>query len=209
MLDTAKDLLAVIREALITLVVIIVLIFPAHVGAWLQQRGVQKIEMAGATVDLAQFDKTREALNTVTVAANSVQEQPRLKASLETAAGQLSQTLAGQVRAISRSDPNVLPRDGWMYLGTVNGDKSAWRAGVTPTVQGNWPIRIGDDVTLATDSNLHTDSASDDRPKSSIISVLPRGTSVRIYELDSARAVPADDSAAPGYRVWAKVRSAT
>src|SRR5882762_1361373 len=123
MLETIKEFLTVIREALITLVVLFVLFFPAEVGAWLAAHGVQKFEVAGATVDLAQFKSTREALNAVTNAANSLQEQPRLRESLETAAGQLSQSLAGQVRALSKSDPNALPHDGWMYLGTLNSDK--------------------------------------------------------------------------------------
>lgn len=209
MLAQAKDLVAVIREVLIILAVLLVLLFPSQVGAWLAGHGVHQIGFEGTTVDLTQFDNTREALNAVTDAANALDKQPQLQASLEQAAGKLSQTLANQVRTISRSNPNEVPGDGWMYLGTLNNDKSGWRQGVSPTVQGTWPLKPGDDVTLATDTNLHTDSTSEERPNSRIISVLPRGTKVHIYELDDARAVPSSDKAAPGYRAWAKVRVIT
>lgn len=125
--------------------------------------------------------------------------------SLQTLADQLSTTLATQVQAISQQNPSILPHTGWLYLGTLNTQKSAWREGVSPTVRASWPVKPGDVLTLGSDTNLHKDSLPSDRPMAPIISVLPLGTKVRIEALDIARPVPPGDHFAPGYRAWAQV----
>lgn len=209
MLASLKDGLAIIREALIIVAVLAVLLFPSQVGTWLFARGVQKIEVAGAEISLAQFNKTKELLNTVEDAASATGEQPSIQAALQKAAGQLSQTIATQVRALTQDNPSVLPRSGWIYLGSINDKKTDWRAGVLPTIREKWPPQPGDVVIIATDANLREDSASVARPRARIVSVLPGGTHVTIRELDDTRPIPATDKFAPGFRAWARVEVAS
>lgn len=215
MLAQLRDFLGSIRELALIAALATVLVFPSQLGAWLAAHGVKKVEAGGVSIDLTQFTATTDAQNTVQRATEALATLPpdspavtQAKAALDTAAQRLAQNVARQVREISGKDAAVLPRDGWIYLGTLDAQKTNWRRGVSPTVDAKWPLAPGDSVTLATDTNLHADSATEDRPHSRILSVLPAGTQVQILAVDADRRVPDGDQAAPGFRAWASVRAA-
>lgn len=207
-LGTIQAMLAIVREALIIVAVVFVFLFPTTVGSWLVAHGVHSIAVAGAEISLDQFHNTTAHLNTVEQAANDTSAEPQVQATLQKLAISLKQTAAEQVRSLSAVSPGLLPRAGWIYLGTVNADKSGWQSRVVPDVVDRWPLAVGDIVTLSTDVNLRSDSSPHADPQAPIVSVLPSGTRARIRSLDTSRVVPAGDVAAPGFRAWAQIEVA-
>ncbi len=205
MIEAIRNWLAIVREAMIIVAIGMLLIFPTEVGAWLFARGVQKIEIGGATVSLAQFNQTRAALNAVQAAQNASVTAPEIVTELQNAATQLRITLVDQVRTLSRNDASGLPNGGWIYLGTLNEAKTDWKPNLSRDVTERWPVHPNDIVRLSTDTNLRADSTSEKRPTSRILSVLPDGTRVRIVDLDTSRMVAEDSQDRPGYRAWANV----
>jgi hypothetical protein len=203
MVQAIKDWLGIIREVMIILAVAMILIFPTEVGAWLFARGVQTIEIGGATVSLAQFNQTREALNAVQDAQNAAPAQKAQQ--LQTVATKLQATLADQVESLSRSGTSGLPTTGWVYLGTLNEGKTDWKPKISKDVTAPWPIKPEDTVVVSTNTNLRSESTSEQRPTAPILSTLLRGTKVRILSLDTDRKVADDSPDRPGYRAWAKV----
>jgi hypothetical protein len=202
MVDAIKNWLGIVREAMIIVAVGMVLLFPTEVGSWLFARGVQKIEIGGATVSLAQFNQTRAALNAVQAAQNAA---PGAETELQNVATQLRTTLVDQVRTLSNSDTSGLPSAGWIYLGTLNEAKTDWKPKLARDVTDKWPIHPNDVVRISTDTNLRAETTTENRPIARILSVLPEGTRVRIIELDTDRKVAEDSADRPGYRAWASV----
>jgi hypothetical protein len=203
MVQAIKDWLGIIREVMIIVAVAMILIFPTQVGAWLFARGVQKIEIGGATVSLTQFNQTREALNAVQDAQNAAPAQKAQQ--LQTVATKLQAALVDQVESLSRSGTAGLPTTGWIYLGTLNEGKTDWKPKISKDVANPWPIKLEDIVVLSVNTNLRSDSTSELRPTAPILSALPLGTKVRVLSLDTDRKVADDSPDRPGYRAWAKV----
>lgn len=203
MLAVTRELLAVIREILVIIAVAVVLLYPSQVGKWLHNRGVQKIGMAGVEISMEQFAEKREELNIVAQAVSALNGQPELQASLQKVATQLGHSVASQVGLLQKSNPAALPKGGWVYLGTLNPERTAWLHG--SYVREPWPLAAGDMATTDTDLNLRSDSASERRPGAMIKSVLPDGTRVRIQELDTSRPVEPNAREPAGFRTWARV----
>ena len=200
----ARDLLALLRETVVVVLVLLVVVNYNQVGAWLVAHGFTRLEFAGNVITLDQFKQQVTTLNSVNKALDASTDVG-VKHELTAVQRDLGVTVANQVAALSRTTPNLLPQGGWIYLGTLAQDRSAWRGNVAPTVRSSWPLRVNDVLTLATNVNLRGDSTSETRPRAPILSVLPDGTRVKLLELDDKRRVPDGDPDAPGYRLWGRI----
>jgi hypothetical protein len=119
---------------------------------------------------------------------------------IQTAKDTLTHSLAVQDAALRQADAKAATRAGWLVLGQITGDGSAWAPGAEKAVDANWPLAAGARVIVDSDANIHADPAGDQHTEGSVVGAIRAGEEVKIDQLDLQSSGPAG-----GRTVWARV----
>ena len=123
------------------------------------------------------------------------------RAELMTADRALKRSLATQQQVVAQIASSVVPDSGWMFLGKVTEDKSAWSVGSPQTVNSTSVLLPpGSTLTVRDNAYLRADGPSSARSSAAILGVVKVGETVKVDELDYSHAKGG------GWFVWAKVR---
>jgi hypothetical protein len=123
------------------------------------------------------------------------------RAELTTADRALKRSLATQQQVVAKIDTSAIADSGWMFLGRVNEDKTAWSVGSPQTVSPTTvPLSQGAKLTVLDDAYLRADGPSNARSSAAILGVAKVGETLQVVEVDHSHAKRG------GWFVWAKVR---
>lgn len=207
-----KDLFAAAKDAALVGCVAAVLIFPDATKAFLRTVGLTSFQTPLGTINLAE-NQVREgtaALTALSAAERTVPpESPAAQAIAEATRALQTATVRAQ-DTVAQLQPSALAAQGWMYLGTLDPQRTGWKPGIPnrtiPTVAEAFAeIRPGSVLRLRTDANLREAKPSAAGELARVVRVVREGQRVRVLEIDPSRPVDAGDSDAPGFRVWARV----
>lgn len=226
-----KDLLVVLRDGLILLVFVLLHFFPAKVNQVLTQAGFTKGTIAGFTWEReleASSEQAKGAGQAVALVEGKLTglaerledldrraADPSLKRSLrelsqevqtsqqeaQAANRAVKSSLLAQQRIIEQVAPAALETTGWLYLGKVAEDKSAWAPGHPATVAPTDPsLNPGTRLRIRDDVYLRGEVASGSRSSAPVLGVLRVGETAEVLQVDYSHAK------AGGWFAWVKVR---
>lgn len=207
-----KDLFAAAKDAALLGCVAAVLIFPEPTKAFLRKVGVTSVPTPFGTLSVAesQIRDNTAALTALDGARREVQAGSDAARAVDAAVRAVQAATVRAQEAVAELQPTALVSGGWMYLGTLDPQRTAWKPGVPsrtiPTVSVPFASLHPDVVVqVRTDVNLREarPSPTGDLPR--VVRVVRGGQQVRILEIDASRPVETNDPDAPGYRVWARV----
>ncbi|MBV9782884.1 MAG: hypothetical protein JO264_03610 [Acidisphaera sp.] len=197
-----RDAFAILREAAIVGVILFFMLDPTAVGTFLAQRGVHDVDVMGVHVALDQFNQVKDALNAVSQQSQS-DEAAGAAAADNPAEAALTDVLASIGTALHQADPSLIPRQGWVLLGTLEPGADELRPGPARKVDEPYAaIKPGETLVLRASARLVADTEPHWQAK--VLSALPAGAHVTIRALDrthvqGAQGRPVFD------RLWAKV----
>lgn len=177
------------------------------------QSAAEETKAVGQTVDQAteNYGKLIERLSelekkvtdpTVKAEVKNIGEVAETsRAELTTADRALKRSLATQQQVVAEIGSSVVTESGWMFLGKINEDKTAWSAGSPQTVRpAPVPLVQGVKLTVRDNAYLHADGTSNARSSSAILGVANVGETFTVDAVDYSHAKGG------GWFVWAKVR---
>jgi hypothetical protein len=224
-LDIAKSAIEILRDLLIGIFIILIFTMPgcinkafnaaglqkAEVAGFVWQRdaakaggeissaklGVQDVsqaltELAGKTKDPAVQSALKDAVNRLAVSQASINSADQsIKSSVEQA--QLAETKQEQPKAT----------EGWVFLGHLTQDKSAWTYTNAHKPGGGDPdLKPGQ---LQTSDNIYMRAATSPGQHATglVIGVIPSGVMIDVLEIDTS-----SHALSGGWFVWARVKTA-
>ncbi|MFH0778475.1 MAG: hypothetical protein V2A71_07565 [Candidatus Eisenbacteria bacterium] len=191
MLLTIKDGLAVAKEAAIALLILLFFLSPATIGSSLKKAGFTKVSLWGVEADLAKqsYEATVQLANEIaTIEATSDTLSPSTQNRIEIAKQRIDGILADQVKLLEKAAPDLMPREGWIFLGTVDESRTAWKEGSPVAVKEDaWPLERGTTLTVAKDGYLRGTPLAGPRTSGPIQASVRAGDRVRVVELDFSR----------------------
>jgi seryl-tRNA synthetase len=226
-----KDVVSALRDSVLFLLFLLLLFAPSTIKERLNAAGFTKgsiggfeweaqiksaaaeTKTVGQTVDQASdnYDKLIERLS----ALEKQVTDPAVKATvkdlgdvaevsrtdLKTADRALKRSLATQQQIVAQISPSSVADVGWIFLGKVTQDTSAWVGGRPQTV-GSTSARPapGTILTVRDDAYLRADGPSAARASAAILGVVKVGDTVEVIDIDYSHAKGG------GWFVWAKVR---
>lgn len=226
-----KDVVSALRDSVLFLLFVLLLFAPASIKARLAAAGFTKGSIGGfeweAQIKSA-AEQTKTVGQTVGQATENYSKlierlgelekkvtDPTVKAEvknigvvaetsrveLTTADRTLKRSLATQQQVVAQMALSVVDDSGWMFLGKVTEDKTAWVAGSPQTVSSaSTPLSQGATLTVRDDAYLRADGPTNGRSSAAILGVAKVGESVQVVEVDYSHA------RGGGWFVWAKVR---
>ena len=226
-----KDLMTALRDSVLFLLFVLLLFAPATIKDRLVAAGFTKGSIAGfeweAQIRTA-TETTKSAGHTVVQAAEDYDKlierlaalekqvtDPKVRSEIKgleavatssrtelaSADQAIKRSLAAQQQIVTQIAPASVADAGWIYLGKVTEDKTAWAAGAPKTVRTPSPtVATGDKLTVVDDVYLRGDTASSSRSSAPVLAVAKVGETVQVLDLDYSHAKGG------GWFVWAKVR---
>jgi hypothetical protein len=225
-----KDLIAASRDGILVVLALLLLLFPATIKERLLDAGFTKGNIGGLEWEgiaeetrtvgqaVSQADEQYNELIDRLAELEKKVEDPDLKQSLNrlgeeaqlsrdgliVADKTLKRSLSAQQAMVQSVAPSAVPEGGWMYLGKVNEEKTAWEAGSPATVKYVDPsITPGTQLTMRDDVYWRADAASGSRSRAPILSVARVGTVIEVEEIDWSHA------RGGGWFVWVKAHTAS
>ncbi len=227
----AKDVVSVLRDGVIFLLFILLLFAPGTINKRLTEAGFTKGSVAGfeweAQIKSA-TETTKTAGQTVVQAAEnydalierlaelekrvtdtSVQsalksigaEAATSRAELATADQAIKRSLAVQQQIVTQVAPAAVADTGWLFLGKVNEEKTAWAPGSPQTVNATDPaLPRGTKLVVRDDVYLRGDAPANARASAPVLAVGKVGDTMEVLAVDYSHA------RGGGWFVWAKVR---
>lgn len=226
-----KDTLSALRDGLLFVVFLLLFFTPAKVNQRLKEAGFTKGSIAGfewqaklkeaaeqtksvgqsvgqATEEYGRLiDRLKELENKVSDPSFKAEmknigvsaEESRMN--LETADRTLKRSLATQQQVVAEVAFSSVVESGWMFLGKVTEDKTAWSSGSPKTILSSpSPPPPGTALIVRDDAYLRGDSPSNSRASAPILGVVKIGEALKVIEVDFSHAKSG------GWFVWAKVR---
>lgn len=226
-----KDVVAALRDSVLFLLFLLLLFAPDTINNRLKAAGFtkgsiggleweaqvktaaeqtksvgQSIEQANASYDqlITRLSELEKKVNDPTVksevkAIGNAAEQSR--SDLAAADKVVKRSLAVQQQVVAEIAPSSVADSGWVYLGKVNEDKTAWAAGSPQTIQAvPLPLADGMRLSIVDDTYLRKDSTTNSRSSAPILGVAKVGESLELLDTDYSHAKGG------GWFIWAKVQ---
>ena len=224
-----KNVVSVLRDSVIFLLFLLLLFAPSTIKNRLIASGFTKASIAGFQWEAqlkSAAEETKAVGQTVGQAAedyNTLIERlgdlekritdPSVKAEvntlsqvaeasrveLTTADRAIKRSLAKQQQVVSEIGPSPVADSGWLFLGRVTEDKSAWSGSPHATGPTSTPPSPGTKLTMRDAGYLRADGPSNVRSSAAILGVAKAGDTFDVVELDYSHA------RGGGWFVWAKV----
>lgn len=215
-LGNVKDVVAIVKESVILLVILVVLCFPRQTITALAKLGFGKIETPIGDIDTAEYLKAAAAVEAarsgVTDAAAAVQavlgtvegtartQLTEVADGLRTTAASLNQpeqvlATAAKKQPLAGAEPTL---EGWMFVGHADEAKRAW-APASEIVSAPTPLfEPGQTVRVTKDVYLRGSSRTGDRNAGPVVGVVHAGEDVRVLEVGYTHALRG------GWFVWVR-----
>lgn len=227
-LTSVKEVLVVLREAILPVIFISLLLFPSLVNNVLQNAGFTEGSFAGLTwqksveqtkvaskyvadvgTELEEIKKELEQLevsnsnpsvqrNVESLLTRIEDSQKKTKVADQT----LKSSLINQEEVIERKTSQSKEQIGWIYLGKVDENKIRWERGYPKSIV---PVKVesvreGEVLKINDDVYLRGEVSSGPRSAASVLSVVRVNEQVQVLNLDFSHAKGG------GWFVWTKVR---
>ena len=129
-------------------------------------------------------------------------EAQKSSTKLKAADRSVRHNFAVQQQLVAKIRPSAVTKAGWLYLGKVTQDKTAWVAGSPKHIQSTSPALLsGKTLTVIDDVYLRERGTVNGRPtRGKILGAAKEGDAVEVIELDYSRA------RGGGWFVWVKVQ---
>ncbi|MGY0195252.1 hypothetical protein ACWA7J_09260 [Leptothrix sp. BB-4] len=195
-----KDLSSFLRDALLTLVVLICIVHPSSIKAFLTESGLSKLGAFGVTVELKEEKEKIEVAQSKVNAAvvgdpARTSDQPPPEAQNKPVDPAFKQA----VQEARRVAPQLLPDSGWVFLGRVDADRKRWADGASTTTTAAWPVAPDDVLTVKDDVYVRAITGDKWHSKAPVTTVAKIGDRLKVVEVDYTAAK------AGGAFVWVKV----
>jgi hypothetical protein len=205
---SVKDGSAAIKDVALVACLAAVLLFPDWTKASLRTMGLTTLETPLGKLNLAE-SQVRDGTATLTALDGVRREVPPGSEAAKAVDAVMRSVQTATMRAqeaVAAVQPAALVSSGWMYLGTIDPQRTDWKARTTNTVIAPYASLHPDKVVQTlTDVNLREFRPSPTGDLARVVRVVRGGQEVRILEIDTSRPVDRANPDAPGYRVWAKV----
>jgi hypothetical protein len=229
-IDLVKSVFELSRDGAIVIVLVLIVMFPAALKTILINAGVQTIQYGGVTWQAqaeaakqqtsqavnqvaqiqASNDDLKSQLDDLAKSATSPTQKAKIatiSAAVQASDGQiqaanavLTRSLAAQDSALRQADPKAATVAGWVYLGEITEDRSAWAPNAPKIVDAHWPLAAGSSVTLTRDTNVRGDPAGVEHTAAPVVGAIRADEAVTIDQLDLKSHLRAG-----GWTVWARV----
>lgn len=216
---TAGAVVDLIRRFLIVLIIGstfgAAVFFPDWVGTRVLKLGIRKIGPEGVEISRSEVqnnvDQLLRVADQINLAIATADRGPTgnnrdVIRQLQEAGQNLATVISPQIQTLDSLGQSASVRTGWAYLGARSSDGKRWlhSGQYYTTFVETWPLQVGQTIIFTRDTNLHVDSAPEDRKTSRVENIIPRGTSATIKQLDEGRPT-ASSEGEPGTLVWAQV----
>jgi len=132
---------------------------------------------------------------------NLGQAAEKSKAEIVVADSTLKRSLATQQRIVSEVNPSSVPDSGWIFVGKLTQDKTAWTSDTALTVSpAPLSFSAGMKLTVRDDVYLRADAPSNAHTSAPILSVARTGDTLEVLDQDLSHFLRG------GWFVWLKVR---
>jgi hypothetical protein len=200
LLSRLKDGSAFARDLLLTAIVAICVLHPASIKSFLLDSGLSKLSFFGVSFELKEEKEkvlaAQEKVNAQVLAdgAHAPGEPPP-----EASNAPVDPAFKEAILSAERVAPQILPSAGWVFLGRVDREKTAWADGGSSTVTAAWPVRENDVLTVKDDVYIRALSDSGYHSAAPVTTVAKVGDRLTVVELQYSAA------RVGGFFVWAKV----
>ena len=227
-LSFIKEILVVLREAILPVIFILLLLFPSLINTALQNAGFTEGSFAGLTWKKS-VEQTKIASQYVADVGSELEEirkeleqlkgsntNPSVQRNVESlltriedsqnktkvADQTLKSSLKNQEDVIERKDLQSKEQIGWIYLGKVDENKTGWERGYPKSIV---PVRVesvreGEVLKINDDVYLRGEVSSGPRSAATVLSVVKVNEQVQVLELDYSHAKGG------GWFAWVKVK---
>lgn len=226
-----KDVVSALRDSVLFLLFLLLLFSPETVKSRLYDAGFTKgsiggfdweaqiksdaeqTKTVGQTVDRANenYGKLIERLSelemrvtdpTVRATVKNIADVAETsRTDLAGANSAIRRSLAVQQQIVAKISPAKVAESGWILLGKVTEDKSAWSSGSPQTIGPTTPRPIpGTKLTIRDDVYIRATGPSNTRASAPILGAVKAGDTVEVTDIDYSHAKPW------GWFVWAKVK---
>lgn len=195
-----KELSSFLRDASLTIVVVICLLQPSSIKTFLKESGLSKLNFFGFEVEIEkEEEKIATAQQKITAKVVSAASASQDEAPPEALNKPVDQDFKQAVIAAEKVAPQILPTSGWVFLGRVNKEKTQWADGGSSTTTASWPV-VPDNVLTVRD-DVYVRAITDDKWRSNapVTTVAKIGDKLQVVELQYSSAKIG------GFYVWAKV----
>jgi len=200
-----KDISAAVRDIVLTAIFIICIINPENIKTFITSSGLSELSIFGIglkvqtvqqnlSVALAKTADQAPLPNTA-----SPSEVPNVELPPEAMNTPVSQELKQAVMDAELVAPQLLPSAGWVFLGSVNEEQTAWDGGMSSTTTAEWPVQKGSKVIVKDDVYIRQITSDNWHSSAPVVSVAKVGDTLTVSALDYSRA------GTGGYFVWAQV----
>jgi hypothetical protein len=225
--EAGKNLFSLLRDLFLFLFLVLLFQYPERLKESLSDAGIGEVDVFGfhvksqleeakqislaAAADiegtLGRNNEIRAQLDSVITANPAAAPQlAPLRAKLDksaialtAASDHLATSIAAQQTALQSANADSPQLAGWMYLGTIDAARSAWK-GRDQTTDLAWPVQSGAVGTVDDDAYVRADGAGAAHSGGAFLGVAKQGAKVRVDTVDVAPALP--NGLLP---VWAKV----
>jgi hypothetical protein len=184
---------------------------------WVQKKTEQSQAETKAIADrIQQLSKDNEALQSKIADLSQLSTSPAVSAAvaelkvdaaksaraLDDTDIRLTKSLVTQQAILQQTGVASVNREGWIYLGWINQEQSQWSNSGPKTVDSNWPLSVGSEVTIVDAVNLHGATNTNQRRDGAVLGAVRAGSKLNILELDTSKHMLRG-----GWAVWARVQA--
>lgn len=196
----AREFVALVRDAALTLVLLVCLFHPSSIQWFLNQSHLDELSMFGVSIKANEAeDEVNNARGRLSAElAKLAREQPDAPPA-EATRRPLDLVLSRALKVAERVAPEAVPSAGWVYLGHADGAMSRWLESDPVTTTAELPVRLDSTLTVKDDVYLRDVAASPPYSAAPVTGIARVGDKLEVVAL-----APADDGKGGRY-LWAKV----
>jgi hypothetical protein len=197
---TARAFVALVRDAALTLVLLVCLFHPSSIRWFLDQSNLDELEMFGVSIKANEAeDQVNSARGRLSAElAKLAREQPDAPPA-EASRRPVDAVLSRALKLAERIAPEAVPTAGWVYLGHADAAMEHWQASEPVTTTATLPLHPEARITVSDDVYLRDVAAAPPYSAAPVTGIARVGDA-----LDVVAVAGADDGKGGKY-VWAKV----
>ena len=189
-----KDISAAVRDIVLTAIFIICIFNPSTIKTFITSSGLSELSVFGIGLKVQTVQQNLSA-----ALANTVEPEPVPNAAMpgevpteelppEALNAPVSQELKQAVIDAELIAPQLLPSAGWVFLGKVNEEKTAWVDGSSSTTTADWPVQPGSKLIVKDDVYIRQITSDNWHSSAPVVSVAKVGDTLTVSSLDYSHA---------------------
>lgn len=197
---TARDFVALVRDAALTLALLVCLCHPSSIRWFLSESHLDELSAFGVSIKADEAeDQVNSARGRLSAAlAKAALAEPNA-APAEAGRRPLDAVLSRALKLAERVAPDVIPSAGWVYLGHADAALTHWVEAEPVTTNATLPLKSGTEITVSDEVYVRDVASKPPYAAAPVTGIARVGDRLEIVAVDRA------EDGKDGSYVWAKV----